>query len=204
MTIPCDMWIQTVKEGVFNYSDPKLSTPITPLTIAHPLARIPRFNAHSRKPWFVAEHSILVAQIGERLLTDPKEQRYARPFLLLHDAHEAFVGDMPAPLKRYLKQVKGFDMGEVEHAIDMRIRKDLLLPEPVAWCVALIKEADIYALKIERGTFMESRHEWVIDDVKLPASLDGVGVGRLRGGSSSLCRDFRVEIEDSIRGFHHA
>jgi hypothetical protein len=201
MTVPSELWIQTSKGGVFNFLSAADSTLITPSTIAFALARIPRFGGHSTKPWFVAEHCIMVKQIGLALIKNPLEKRYAAPYLLLHDAHEAFVGDMPAPLKKYLKNHKNFDMKEVENEIDIRIRKDLRLPTPVAWCKDLIEEADIYALKIERFAFMASRHEWLIDSVELPDGLGDIGVRALTGGPAQMGRMFTYEIETAIGDF---
>lgn len=204
MSVPSDFWIQTAQDGVFNFCDASKSTPITTYVIAHALARIPRFNAHSSKPWFVAEHSILVRQIAMNLISSPIEKRYAAPYLLLHDAHEAFTGDMSAPLKKYLRTFHKFDMHLIESEVDIRIRRDLRLPEPAEWCKNLVEESDIYALKIERGAFMMSKHEWVIDEVQLPAGLDRIGIPELRGGAHALAKVFRQELDASLEDFIHA
>jgi hypothetical protein len=63
--------------------------------IARSLSRIIRFNGHSDKPVSVAQHSIQCAYIAKRLLYDEAMQR----FMLLHDASEAYIGDMIRPLK---------------------------------------------------------------------------------------------------------
>lgn len=59
--------------------------------IAHALARINRFNGHTRGVLNVADHSI---RASRRV---PPE--YALE-ALLHDASEAYLGDVPSPLKR--------------------------------------------------------------------------------------------------------
>lgn len=54
------------------------------------LARINRYLGHGRKPWSVLAHSVCVASLV------PAEHRLTA---LLHDATEAYLGDVPAPLK---------------------------------------------------------------------------------------------------------
>lgn len=62
--------------------------------IAHSLARINRYLGHTRRAISVAQHSVLV--------TDLVETPAARPLALLHDAHEAYLGDWPTPVKAAL------------------------------------------------------------------------------------------------------
>lgn len=60
--------------------------------IAHALARIPRFNGHTTAPWSVADHSLLVLDLMPH--SDPNVLLAA----LLHDAHEAYIGDITSPV----------------------------------------------------------------------------------------------------------
>ena len=57
--------------------------------IAHSLARINRWNGHTREPISVGQHSVECSRFG----ATPREQMA----LLLHDAHEAYVGDFTRP-----------------------------------------------------------------------------------------------------------
>jgi len=65
--------------------------------IAHALATTNRYGGHSPEPYNVAEHSV---RVSERMATRPY---YNEPTLLLaallHDAEEAYFGDMPSPIK---------------------------------------------------------------------------------------------------------
>jgi hypothetical protein len=64
--------------------------------IAHSLARLCRYNGHTEGHYSVARHSILVA--GRLAATGhPRDVQLAG---LLHDAAEAYLGDMTSPLKR--------------------------------------------------------------------------------------------------------
>lgn len=61
--------------------------------IAHALSCIPRFNGHTRFPYSVAQHSLMVCNMlpPEDMLTG-----------LLHDASEAYICDIPSPLKKLM------------------------------------------------------------------------------------------------------
>lgn len=66
---------------------------IDPWDIAHALASLPRYGGHGLGHYSVAEHSIRLTQlVGERFKFEA----------LLHDAAEAYLGDVIAPLKMHL------------------------------------------------------------------------------------------------------
>lgn len=67
--------------------------------IAHALSMQCRYNGHVRVFYSVAEHSALCAQEAKRLELPLWIQRAA----LLHDAAEAYVGDMVWPVKESLR-----------------------------------------------------------------------------------------------------
>src|SRR4051812_16341267 len=61
--------------------------------IAHALSNLCRYTGHSKRFYSVAEHCVLVSR-----LVDP---RFAFEGLM-HDASEAFCGDVASPLKKLL------------------------------------------------------------------------------------------------------
>lgn len=68
--------------------------------VAWALARIARFIGHTgpddgAEPYSVAQHSVLGAEV---LLAETGDRALAAAFLL-HDAHEAYLGDMSTPAK---------------------------------------------------------------------------------------------------------
>jgi len=79
--------------GWFDFLDP-WNSPFTVEDIAHGLAHVCRYAGQCDGFYSVAEHSMLVADIADE---HPLQA-------LLHDAAEAFMGDITRPLK----QLAGF------------------------------------------------------------------------------------------------
>lgn len=87
--------------------------------IAHSLSLVCRFGGHVKHFYSVAEHSILVAN----LLHEAGQPRAIVLAGLLHDAHEAYLGDVTTPVKSILREhgaydelTRGFDQLVAEHA----------------------------------------------------------------------------------------
>lgn len=85
-------WIQTATGGQFWPIDPRPSE-IAIEDIAHALSMLCRFGGHCRRFYSVAEHSVLLARA-----VAPEHRAWA----LLHDASEAYLVDVPRPLKPFL------------------------------------------------------------------------------------------------------
>lgn len=82
-------WIRTYTGRKFHVLDPHVED-VDITDIAHALSMQVRFVGHVRSFYSVAEHSVRVSfNCGE------KDALYG----LLHDASEAYIGDMSAPLK---------------------------------------------------------------------------------------------------------
>ena len=87
-------WIQTRSGGRFYPLDPKPEH-VNLRDIAHALARQCRFSGHTSRFYSVAEHSVRVAMRVFEETHDPVLALLG----LLHDASEAYLVDLPRPLK---------------------------------------------------------------------------------------------------------
>jgi hypothetical protein len=67
--------------------------------IAHSLAMMCRFNGHTKRFLSVAEHSVHVMELVRSKTDDERIHRAA----LLHDAAEAYTGDVTYPMKRAMR-----------------------------------------------------------------------------------------------------
>jgi hypothetical protein len=140
-------WIQTFSGRVFRPLAPEQDS-IVIEDIAHALANMCRFSGHVREFYSVAVHSLHVCDaVGERTeKEDPGCNRHELTLAaLLHDASEAYLVDVPRPIKR-LPELAGYREIEarVEAAINQRFG---IAPEIAAhpW----IKEADLAVLAAE-------------------------------------------------------
>jgi len=69
--------------------------------IAHALSRLPRFGGHLNRHYSVAQHSVLCAEMAKT----KKEKKAA----LLHDGSEAYLLDMPTPIKARMGEYKQYE-----------------------------------------------------------------------------------------------
>jgi hypothetical protein len=93
-------WLQTHSGTPFWVLDP-LPGDVIISDIAHHLSRVCRFGGAVNGFYSVAQHSIHVASVvGTFLPQSAKDDPKAYLYALLHDAHEAYTGDIVRPLKR--------------------------------------------------------------------------------------------------------
>lgn len=134
-------WIVTRSGKEFDLLDPQPDM-IEIQDIAHSLSRIERFNGHTigNKTVNVALHSLMVAYDVHPGL---------RMSGLLHDAHEAYIGDISTPVKKML----GHELKNMEYRIQAAIAEKFNYDMELG--AYEIKKSDIRVLRYERDNFMK-------------------------------------------------
>ena len=129
-------WIQTFTGRQFWPLDPRPDD-VCIEDIAHALSNLCRYGGHSMRFYSVAEHSVLLSRVV------PPEHALAA---LLHDASEAYVADVPRPLKAFLPGYK---------AIEARVQESILAAFSLSpGSFHAIKDADTRILSDERTQIM--------------------------------------------------
>lgn len=142
--------IRTRVGTYFDFENPEGSEVVL-ADIAHALGNLCRFTGHTRWFYSVAEHSVHCS-----FLVPEKDAAAA----LMHDAVEAYVGDVSRPLKSLLPGYKEIEQ-RVERAVLSRFGIAHPLPESV-------KRADMMMLRLEQRFAMECSDFW--------PDLDGVPI----------------------------
>lgn len=129
-------WLQTFTGRAFHTNPPEPDA-VHIVDIAHALSNLCRFGGHVRRFYSVAEHSVHVSY-----LVPPEHALIG----LLHDATEAYVVDLPRPIKEQLPTYQDIER-RVWHVIAERFGLDPDMP-------ACVKAADNAMLLAERDQLM--------------------------------------------------
>lgn len=148
---PSSPWIMTATGGQWPYLAP---TPahVDFRDIALMLARQSRWNGATEVPpgkiYSIAQHSVVVCHH----VANPDWKLYG----LLHDAHEAYTGDIPTPMKRALDALGGnAALADLQARADAAIFAAAGLTHPMPKAIATaIKHADMRALATEKLLLM--------------------------------------------------
>lgn len=162
---PDEAWIQTYSGRRFNPTKPYVDA-IVIQDIAHSLSMQCRFSGHVKRFYSVAQHSVLVSYI-----CDSADAFWG----LMHDATEAYLVDVPRPLKRSGK----FDAYlEFEANLQAAICQRFGLPqkEPPS-----VKKADTILLATEARDLMSSlRSDWIQPCDPLPLKIEPLSPARAK------------------------
>jgi hypothetical protein len=153
-------YLQTVSGRWVNPFEPDLEQ-IDIGDIARALSNQCRFGGHCREFYSVAQHSVLVSELVEQRGGDV-EDVFAG---LMHDASEAYLGDMPHPIKHRSPLGAAFREAEkhLERAIHQRFAIKTDVPE--------LKPADRALLATERRAFSAATWHWPELDGAEPLDL---------------------------------
>lgn len=141
-------WIQTVSGRKFEFAAPLGRSAVREyslLDIGHALSNICRFGGHTKKFYSVAEHCVRVAGLV------PDQYRLEA---LLHDAAEAYIGDITSPMKSQFPL-----LASVEDGIRREIFAFVGLPLELS---APVKHADLVMLHTEALGLLDNplRDDW--------------------------------------------
>lgn len=136
-------WIQTRYGKEWKLLDPDPAD-VCLQDIAASLNWLCRFNGHCSRFYSVADHSVLVARELESV-HGPRLALHG----LLHDAAEAYMGDMASPLKRLFPEFK-----KMEEKTLRVIYEGLGVEYPSDADLKIVKAYDLRALVTEQALFM--------------------------------------------------
>ena len=147
MTARAD-FIETASGRRFRPLDPTEGE-ISILDIAHALSNQCRFSGHTRVHYSVAEHSVRV----RNLLASLGASREVQLWGLLHDASEAYLVDIPSPLK-HTEAFAAYRVAERALQIAVCVAFNLPTEEP-----EIVRMADGVLLATEARDLMPYRPE---------------------------------------------
>lgn len=191
-------WIQTYTGGQFWPLDPRAED-VRIEDIAHSLSLMCRFTGHCKHFYSVAQHSVLVSRVVEcndRIsgldCLAPKETLRIALWGLLHDASEAYMHDLPRPLKR----AEGF--GELYKKHERRVMRvicehfGLPIEEP-----KIVKVVDTVLLLTEQRDLMGRQAKpWKDTAEPLPQPIEPWD--SLYAENEFLCRFH--DLKEALRG----
>jgi 5'-deoxynucleotidase YfbR-like HD superfamily hydrolase len=141
--IPTAHEVETYSGAFVDTSAPDPAT-IKIADIAHALSNVCRYGGHCQRFYSVAEHAVFVSHRVER-----KHNKFWALVALHHDDSEAYLGDIPRPMKPLL----GDAYVELTEAMDDAVIEALELPFFAHdFHAPAVKDADNFAL------FVEARH----------------------------------------------
>lgn len=120
-------FVETVSGLAFDFTCPAAET-IEIGDIAYALSRTNRWGGHSQPTITVAQHCVLVSQMLRNTACSVEIQMQG----LLHDAAEAYLGDVPSPIKAQLPDYKAleelveraiFDKYGVDYPVDRMVKR---------------------------------------------------------------------------------
>ena len=138
-----DNWMQTFSGRRFWALEPRAED-VAVEDVCHALSLLCRYGGHSSVFYSVAEHCVLVGQkVGIHGL--------------LHDAGEAYLLDIPRPVKQLIPEYKVAELRVLE-----AIYVALEIPFPTEEEEAAVKEADNRMLATEKLVLHKPGHPWAL------------------------------------------
>jgi len=132
--------------------------------IATALSRICRFGGHSSAFYSVAQHSVLVMKLVELYLecNNSLINENLNLTALLHDASEAYLGDMISPLKH----IVGASYRTLEHNFEVVIGQKFGASFYTEAAKQIVKKCDIQALEMEHEALILGKTSMLISTLE--------------------------------------
>ena len=115
--------------------------------IAHNLSMQCRFNGATAMFYSVAEHSVILMEMLSDLAED------AQRIAILHDAHEAYIGDIVRPVRQFMGSVQ---IDQLCKELDQHIYTKFGVSRQANTYIDVVKEMDTLLLHIEIHYFFKS------------------------------------------------
>lgn len=152
-------WMETYSGQKFFFENPEPGT-IMIEDIGHALGQLCRYGGHSKRFYSVAEHCCILAWWVASQTGDSQLALDA----LMHDATEAYLVDVPRPIKHRLRGYK-----EIELRLASLIAAKFGLSDPLP---EIVHQADSRVLRDERRQVMlHNDHPWGSDSLE-PLNVD--------------------------------
>jgi hypothetical protein len=135
--------------------------------IASALSTLNRFTGHTLFPYSVAQHCVLMTKWARKHL---ELSDRSLKTVLLHDAAEAYLGDVASPLKHILPTYKALEQNFE------RVIKEAFSLKGGRHIADVTRTLDLRMLATERAQLMPNTggHEWNMPDWAVP--FDGMAI----------------------------
>ncbi|WP_049924968.1 hypothetical protein [Halopiger goleimassiliensis] len=152
--------------------------------VAAGLAHTCRFGGHCSQFYSVAQHSLYVSR------ELPSDQPRLQLLGLLHDAGEAYVGDVPRPLKG---ELEGFE--RIEDRVLEAVWEGLDVQPPTQREWERVMEADDRLLAYEAAALL-SDGSWAADPPELEYDLEPASISTVRERFLTRAEQLLAAVEE--------
>ena len=181
-------WIQLYSGRKFKPFDVK-SSDISIHDIAHSLSNMCRFTGHCKSFYSVAQHSVLVSHV-----VAPELSLCG----LLHDASEAYLVDVPKPLKR---------MSTFDEYRKLEEQIQTIIFNKFGWTkgeLPEVKKADVQLLATEARDLMSPLHpEWIQPCKPLPFTITPLEPSAAKMLFLERFKELMLQIDDGEKLYLH-
>lgn len=145
-------YIGTTEGRRFWPLDPRAEE-VHPADISFSLSNKCRWGSYTYFLYSVAQHVLHGVELAKRMPLPPEDEHLRRDiikYFFLHDSHEAYLADIPSPVKSFIPGWRGF-----EYAVDLAIWERFGLPEIPDKVKKYVRIIDRWSLGMEVGAVVD-------------------------------------------------